>query len=978
MKLFGKKTLALLLALSMVMSVCVFAEGETPEPIAVTGVTLNKTSLTLEVGQSETLNATVAPEDAANKAVTWSSSDSAVASVTEGGTVEAKKAGTTTITVTTTDGGKKATCDVTVKMNSNAKMQTVTAEKGSVDVPYNATAAFAANALESVKLTITYDQGVDVKTADWVLKSGVTYDSTKTGQSFAFVPNITVPEGVQLPEVNATIVKAKLASASSDEIGTVTVLLGVHESDLELPETVSLALNNAKAASFSVGGSNSYFDAWTSSTYNDDKVGSYTFTAKWKGGNANYDLSDISLIVKVVDSDFDLTASYDGKSLKDTAESIAAIIKGMYDDTVEGIEIDDMEMDGGDLYLVDEDGYMEEVDLNEYDLDDFADMVYYPNGNGENSYIDYIAYTDNDNDEPVRGTIVFEASPFMLITAEMTTDDILELDAAAFEDAFLNMDEDYDFLEFITISSPGNSKTKGYFYFDYDADDEKGEKVTASTKLYYDEDDVEKNNETYIDNVVYVPGSSMKSGTYEFQFKATGEDEDGKAVKNKVGYLRVILTESADITIQAGKGQEVALDYDLFEEYFEDNVSSTYDDYIITAVVFNGVPHSKNAGYLYLDDEKLTDPDGDKFWFDPDDEDEEDLFDLLTYVGGNKDTTTRGEFAIYGKKNANAKDSTSKKLVSGTIDFVTGAAAAGNTMNGTIRAAETMSFGESVTLNAFEELGGNNNEYIVFTSLPVGGKLVYNWGKSNQEDVKVGTEYWLSNKSGKKLMSNVTFVPSYSSSKVQKTVTIGVKGYNAKDRATTGTINITINYAAYSSKFYDITTSTYADSVDFLANQGITTGMTATTFGPNNNVTRAQFVTFLWRAAGSPSVTGVTNKFTDVKSTGTYAYAYQAILWAVQNNITTGRTATTFAPAANVTHQELLTFLYRYDVNYLKHSGTTSSYVSYTDYSSVSSYAQVPVKWADYKGILSGYTIQPTVAGTRATVALWLHRMLTL
>ena len=73
-----------------------------------------------------------------------------------------------------------------------------------------------------------------------------------------------------------------------------------------------------------------------------------------------------------------------------------------------------------------------------------------------------------------------------------------------------------------------------------------------------------------------------------------------------------------------------------------------------------------------------------------------------------------------------------------------------------------------------------------------------------------------------------------------------------------------------------------------------------------------------------------------------------------------------------------LTFLYRYDVNYLKHSGTTSSYVNYTDYASVSAYAQVPVKWADYKGILTGYAIQPTVAGTRATVALWLHRMLTL
>ena len=154
--------------------------------------------------------------------------------------------------------------------------------------------------------------------------------------------------------------------------------------------------------------------------------------------------------------------------------------------------------------------------------------------------------------------------------------------------------------------------------------------------------------------------------------------------------------------------------------------------------------------------------------------------------------------------------------------------------------------------------------------------------------------------------------------------------------------------------------------------------MTATTFGPNSNVTRAQFVTFLYRAAGQPAVTGVTNKFTDVKSTGTYAYAYNAILWAVQNNITTGRSATKFDPAANVTHQELLTFLYRYDVNYLGHPGTQGSLSGFSDASSLQSYAVAPAKWAAYKGIIDGYTLQPAVAGTRATVALWLHRMLTL
>ena len=342
-------------------------------------------------------------------------------------------------------------------------------------------------------------------------------------------------------------------------------------------------------------------------------------------------------------------------------------------------------------------------------------------------------------------------------------------------------------------------------------------------------------------------------------------------------------------------------------------------------------------------------------------------------MGGSSNGTVSGTFKVYYYKTASAKNPTATS--EGTIDFVTGAAST-NSLSGSIKASETMKFAAS--LSAFEDLGGNDNVYVTFTGLPNGGKLVYNWGTGSQEDVKVGTEYYLSYKAGKKLLSNVTFVPSYSSSKQARTISIPVKAYNSKEKAVTGTINITVNYAAYSSKFTDITTSTYADSVDFLYNQGITTGMTTTTFGPNSNVTRAQFVTFLYRAAGQPAVTGVTNKFTDVKSTGTYAYAYNAILWAVQNNITTGRSATKFDPAANVTHQELLTFLYRYDVNYLGHPGTQGSLSGFIDASSLQSYAVAPAKWAAYKGIIDGYTLQPAVAGSRATVALWLHRMLTL
>ncbi|MCQ2182378.1 MAG: Ig-like domain-containing protein [Bacteroidales bacterium] len=86
-----------------------------PEIVKVTGVTLNSTSLTLTEGESQTLSATVSPQDAANKKVIWSTSNASVASVDNGGKVTASAAGSATITVTTDDGGKTATCVVTVK-----------------------------------------------------------------------------------------------------------------------------------------------------------------------------------------------------------------------------------------------------------------------------------------------------------------------------------------------------------------------------------------------------------------------------------------------------------------------------------------------------------------------------------------------------------------------------------------------------------------------------------------------------------------------------------------------------------------------------------------------------------------------------------------------------------------------------------------------------------------------------------------------
>ena len=102
------------LVFAIISVALVVACQKAPSIVSVSGVTLNKTSLTLTEGGSETLVATVNPGNATDKSVSWSSSDATVASVDVSGKVTALKAGSATITVMTADGGKTATCTVTV------------------------------------------------------------------------------------------------------------------------------------------------------------------------------------------------------------------------------------------------------------------------------------------------------------------------------------------------------------------------------------------------------------------------------------------------------------------------------------------------------------------------------------------------------------------------------------------------------------------------------------------------------------------------------------------------------------------------------------------------------------------------------------------------------------------------------------------------------------------------------------------------
>ena len=139
--------------------------------------------------------------------------------------------------------------------------------------------------------------------------------------------------------------------------------------------------------------------------------------------------------------------------------------------------------------------------------------------------------------------------------------------------------------------------------------------------------------------------------------------------------------------------------------------------------------------------------------------------------------------------------------------------------------------------------------------------------------------------------------------------------------------------------------SYYEDAVIWAVDKGITAGTSATTFSPDDICTRAQAVTFLWRAAGSPEPKTSTMPFTDVK---VGSYYYDAVLWAVEQGITAGTSATTFAPDLNCSRAQIVTFLWR-----AAGSPAISGSPAFSDVASDAYYAKA-VKWAQANGITSG------------------------
>lgn len=161
----------------------------------------------------------------------------------------------------------------------------------------------------------------------------------------------------------------------------------------------------------------------------------------------------------------------------------------------------------------------------------------------------------------------------------------------------------------------------------------------------------------------------------------------------------------------------------------------------------------------------------------------------------------------------------------------------------------------------------------------------------------------------------------------------------------------------------------YYNAVQWAVGKKITSGTSATTFTPDGICTRAQTVTFLWRSQGSPKAAGAENPFTDVSKD---AYYYDAVLWAVEQGITNGTSATTFSPDATVTRGQTAAFLWRV-AKQPQVDQTANPFVDVTQ----DAYYYNAVLWGVAKEITNGTsstTFSPDQGCTRAQIVTFLWR----
>ena len=452
-----------------------------------------------------------------------------------------------------------------------------------------------------------------------------------------------------------------------------------------------------------------------------------------------------------------------------------------------------------------------------------------------------------------------------------------------------------------------------------------------------------------------------------------GVDKDGVASTGTI----TVSQKSYDINYNVVAGKSVTFNQKDFESFLEDyaedngNYNPKKDEITFDhAVLTSSIPSAKSEGTLYYGSTEITSSNKSKT-----DMTDMDKVSFDSVSKPSKDTVTL-TFRVYGeieKPNSRKPDKVNydvNVVISVVKEDITYTVGIDDTVQLTARDfvnflqdAKTSYRKSTLDYVKFDVSGKNVSSYAYgglyrsYSSYSTGkladstDKFYYEPSRTQYDlaDVAYHTTRW---------------------AEAGKTVYIPFTVYGTKNEEASGTMAITI---AQTMNFIDVKASDFFyEPVKWAVNNKITNGTSSTTFSPYKNCNRAEIVTFLWRAAGTPEPTVTRNPFTDVNSVRDASY-YKAILWASQKGITAGTTATTFSPYQECTRSQIVTFLYRY-------AGKPSGYYSnpFKDVSSVNeaSYYNA-ILWAVGKGITQGTsttTFSPYASCTRGEAVTFLYR----
>ena len=957
----NKKMSRFISALLVVAMVCAMVPAVFA---AVTGVTIkNAPTEAIFEGTVLTLTAEVTKENEADvvPALQWASSDATVASVDAAtGVVTALKEGTAAITVTA--GEKSASCNIkvapktptsyTVTPNTLTVVKGITIDELTTKLPSKVTAVFG-------------DKRSDVCDVTWDPR---TFDNTKVGveQTLSAI-KVDLPAGAEvdpsaMPTLTVTVVEGptiQVTALSSEMLvkkGATGKTLSVTATATAGDGTTNLTphLKYQWKVSDAVNGTFVNVANGTSSTFiiPTDTIGVkyYACELTVKDPKTDTEAKRMTDAIKVeVCGAYRVRLATDG----DTNKPITVGTKPTITATVE-------------QFNEKTNSFEPAVNYNnlKWSLSTTGDQYKFatltPDSTGRRAVLNTFGVETTNTSTKMTVKVMIEGTEYFSEVAfdvkagsaqKITVPSVgggATFTASAFMNAVKAATTNTEF-DYVMFTAPSNGTL-------YESISSKT-KITTGDKCFYNPG----KNDYALDGIYFVPAANAKEPSVSYVAYNT--------FGGVVAAGTVVISGSAgDIVYETSSNQSVKFDEADFQKFFATVFKRGTLSYVNFDVKYDNNLNTRTHGYLYESSDRNADYVRENRDYVYDATSRQYDLDTIVFTAGTRTSkyTVTIPFTAYGTE----YNSTKAVYVNGYVTI--------SVNDG--KATTIYSVGTSFKGDLYKAMIPDNYTerevkgfYVEFGTV-TGGKLYYDYKTiASAKEVSSKTVFFFDAGRNELDLTDVYFVPEAGATTAKVTYTV----YNNKTKVDTGSLTFTVIQQTKSNYFSDVTESNTgkwsANSIDFMSANELVTGTAAKTFSPNQTMTRAMLVTILYRVADKPSVKNVSNPFTDVKA-GTYYY--DAVLWAYKNNIVTGTSNTTFNPNGAVTREQIAAILYRYAGS----PRVNASLKGYSDQNKVSTYATTAMEWAVKNGIITGKsatTLDPTGKGTRAEVAVMLHRYLT-